>query len=56
MILPSTPTAVCGLAALTVAMVFYGYRAYRDSHNLKERKLRDRVAYMLWVAATGFGD
>jgi len=47
------PNVICGLAAFTVASVFYTYRAYMDCLRQRERTLRHRVAYMLWVAATG---
>ena len=40
-------------AALTVASLFYCYREYASYVYKKERRLRDRVAYMLWVMANG---
>jgi hypothetical protein len=45
------PTIPCSIAALAVAAIFYGYRAYSDCLFAKRRTLRDRVTYMLWVAA-----
>lgn len=47
-------TLYCGFCALSVALIFYTYRAYRDHHSRKERTLRERVTYMLWVAASEF--
>jgi hypothetical protein len=40
----------CNLAVLTIAMLFY---AWRDGYLARQRRatLRERVAYMLWVAA-----
>jgi hypothetical protein len=40
-------------AALTVASLFYCYREYQAFMQKKDRRLRDRVAYMLWVMANG---
>ena len=45
------PLVSCGMAAFTVATIFYSYRAYLDTLRQKQRVLRERVAYMLWVAA-----
>jgi hypothetical protein len=40
------------VAALSVTAIYYVYRAYRHVHDhQQERVLRERVAYMLWVAA-----
>ena len=44
-------TVVCNFCALSVALIFYTYRAYRDYLWRKARTLRERVAYMLWIAA-----
>jgi hypothetical protein len=41
----------CHVAALTVASIFYTWRAYAMDLLARHRVLRDRVAYMLWVAA-----
>ncbi len=38
-------------AALTVASLFYCYREYSSYVQQKDRRLRDRVTYMLWVMA-----
>ncbi|MEI7683592.1 MAG: hypothetical protein WCL32_01090 [Planctomycetota bacterium] len=38
-------------AAFTVASLYYCYREYASYVQKKERRLRDRVAYMLWVMA-----
>ena len=50
------PNVICGLAALSVAGVFYTYRAYTDYIKSREHTLRERVTYMLWVMANSFGD
>lgn len=50
------PNVICGLAALSVATVFYAFRAYTDLLKARQRTLRDRVTYMLWVMANRFGD
>jgi hypothetical protein len=42
---------ICGLAALAVANIYYFYRYYIQKQTEKQRRLRERVAYMLWVAA-----
>jgi hypothetical protein len=51
------PTIICNVAALAVATLFYYWRAYYGFLLTRERTLRERVAYMLWVMATmGTGD
>lgn len=40
------------LAALAVAVIFYAWRAWREVESRRQHKLRERVAYMLWVAAS----
>ncbi len=42
------PTIICSLAALAVAGLFYAWRAY---YQVRLQRLRERVAYMLWVMA-----
>ena len=41
------------LPALTVASIFYCYREYQHFLQKKDRRLRERVAYMLWTMANG---
>jgi hypothetical protein len=41
-----------GVAALAVATIFYIYRGYLGVLLHRQRQLRERVAYMLWVMAT----
>jgi hypothetical protein len=41
----------CNAAALAVACLFYSWRAYTDQQGRRERTLRQRVTYMLWVMA-----
>lgn len=50
------PTVVCGVAALAVATLFYGWRSYHERLIHKQRTLRERIAYMLWVVANGSSD
>jgi hypothetical protein len=39
------------VAALAVASIFYLWRAYQSTMYQRQRILRERVAYMLWMAA-----
>ena len=39
------------LGALAVAVIFYTYREYLQVQLRRQRCLRERVAYMLWVMA-----
>jgi hypothetical protein len=41
----------CNVAALAVASLYYYWRAYATTHVQRERSLRERVAYMLWMVA-----
>jgi hypothetical protein len=41
----------CGMCALAVAGIFYGWREYQFRQEGRDRQLRSRVAYMLWVVA-----
>ena len=50
------PTIVCGTASLAVAGLFYAWRAYHDNLMIAQRQLRQRVACMLWVLASGARD
>lgn len=50
------PNVICGLAAFSVASVFYAYRAYVDHLKARHQILRERVTYMLWVMANGTHD
>ena len=43
----------CNLCALAVAAIFYGWREYHTRNDGRERVLRERVTYMLWVMANG---
>jgi hypothetical protein len=42
----------CQLAALTIASLFYVWRDMLHRHIRDTKLLRERVAYMLWVAAS----
>ncbi|MFO0929814.1 MAG: hypothetical protein U0736_22780 [Gemmataceae bacterium] len=39
------------LAAWAVAMIYLIWRMYRESLQHRDKVMRRRVAYMLWVAA-----
>lgn len=41
----------CNVAALTVALLYYMWRSYHQARMARQRVLRERVAYMLWVVA-----
>ncbi len=41
----------CNMAALSVALLYYTWRAYHQARLVRDRVLRERVAYMLWVVA-----
>jgi hypothetical protein len=41
----------CNVAALAVASLFYGWRAYSVAVMDQEQVLRQRVAYLLWCVA-----
>ena len=41
----------CNAAALTIAITYYIWRDGIMAHRLREKRLRERVAYMLWLAA-----
>ncbi len=47
------PLIYCNVCALAVAAIFYSWREYHVRHDGRERQLRQRVAYMLWVMANG---
>jgi hypothetical protein len=40
------------VAALTVATLFYCYRHVADLQRERNHRLRERITYMLWCAAT----
>jgi hypothetical protein len=44
-------TIYCGLCALAVAVIYYGWRGYHQRHEGRQKVLRQRVAYLLWVMA-----
>ena len=41
----------CNLAVLAIAGIYYAWRDRSTKLSVKRTVLRDRVAYMLWVAA-----
>ena len=45
--------SVSTLAAVAVAGIFCVYQFYVRKTESRKRKLRERVAYMLWVMANG---
>jgi hypothetical protein len=48
-------TIYCNLAALSVACIYYFWRAHVAKLARRERTLRERVTYMLWVMANQVG-
>ncbi len=49
-------TVYCGLCALAVAVIFYGWREHQCRQEGRHRVLRERVTYMLWVMANAAAD
>ena len=47
---------VCAASALSVAVLFYSWRSYHHQLLQQRNKLRERVAYMLWVMANSAPD
>lgn len=45
-------TVITGVTALAVVAIYYIWRTYVHELLARRRTLRDRVAYMLWVAAS----
>jgi hypothetical protein len=43
----------CGVCALAVAVLYYGWRDHQARTEGRQRVLRQRVTYMLWVMANG---
>jgi hypothetical protein len=48
---PMPPMLCCQLAALTIAGLFYVWRDLLARRMRDTRMVRERIAYMLWVAA-----
>ena len=47
---------VCTASALSVALLFYSWRSYHQKTEHRDRLLRERVTYMLWVMANTVAD
>jgi hypothetical protein len=45
------PIVSCNLAALAIAVIYYAWRDLYCRWRRDTRALRERVAYMLWIAA-----
>lgn len=45
------PMLCCQLAALTVASIYYVWRDVLHRRVCESKLIRERVTYMLWVAA-----
>ena len=43
---------VASMATLAVSVIFCVWRAYSRTQQRRQRQLRQRVAYMLWMAAS----
>jgi hypothetical protein len=44
-------TICCNIAAHAVAGIYYTWRTYLERQTHRERTLRERVTYLLWVVA-----
>jgi hypothetical protein len=42
---------ICAVTAMSVALVYANYRANLVQIESREKRLRERVTYMLWVMA-----
>jgi hypothetical protein len=42
---------VCAISAMSVALLYCSWRTYHDKIMLRQKQLRERVTYMLWVMA-----
>lgn len=42
---------LCNVAALTIALLYYAWRDRMVERPQRVKALRERVTYMLWVAA-----
>jgi len=49
--LPMPPMLCCQLAALVIAGMYYTWRDVINRPRVYPKLVRERVAYMLWVAA-----
>jgi hypothetical protein len=44
---------VCAVTAMSVALIYSNWRTYEQKNVNRQRLLRERVTYMLWVMANG---
>jgi hypothetical protein len=44
---------VCAVTAMSVAVIYSNWRTYEQKNQSRQKQLRERVAYMLWVMANG---
>ena len=44
---------VCAFAVMSVAIVYSNWRSHQQKAENCQKRLRNRVAYMLWVMANG---
>ena len=42
---------VCAVSAMSVALLYSTWRTYHEKLLQREKQLRERVTYMLWVMA-----
>lgn len=47
---------VCAVTAMSVAVIYSHWRTYQQKNDTRQKQLRERVAYMLWVMANGIPD
>jgi hypothetical protein len=50
------PPITLNVAALAVAVIFYTWRGYAQIRLGRDKRLRERVAFMLWTMAGHLGD
>ncbi len=44
---------VCAVTAMSVALIYSNWRAHQQKSETRQKQLRQRVTYMLWVMANG---
>jgi hypothetical protein len=45
------PLLVCSIAILAVTVIYLFWRSYLQAYEQRQRALRERVAYLLWILA-----
>jgi hypothetical protein len=50
---PAMSVIVCAVTAMSVALIYSNWRSHEQKNQTRQKLLRERVAYMLWVMANG---